>query len=200
VMTMTIPIEIFKPGRHITSMGVAIDFSAAQLEASAKAYDPALHEAPIVLGHPEEDSPAYGWIKSVTFANDVMQADADQLAPSFVESVRRGRYKKVSASFYPPNSARNPKPGVYYLRHVGFLGAASPAVKGLRQAAFADACNDAIVVEFSDLPEHVSFSEVTRNIDPVAVARAAVAYRERQRDRGVFVSTSDACRHVRGIV
>ena len=45
--------------------------------------------------------------------------------------VRAGRFKKVSASFYTPDSPHNPVPGVYYLRHVGFLGAQPPAVKGL---------------------------------------------------------------------
>jgi hypothetical protein len=39
-------------------------------------------------------------------------------------------------------------PGVYYLRHVGFLGAQAPAVKGLRSPSFA--ASEAGVVEFGD--------------------------------------------------
>lgn len=39
-------------------------------------------------------------------------------------------------------------PGVYYLRHVGFLGAQPPAVKGLKPVEFADAEDG--VVEFGD--------------------------------------------------
>ena len=62
--------------------------------------------------------------------------------------VKAGFFKKISASFYRPDSPKNPKPGVYYLRHVGFLGAAPPAVKGLKSASFAD--NEEGVVEFGD--------------------------------------------------
>lgn len=39
-------------------------------------------------------------------------------------------------------------PGVYYLRHIGFLGAQAPAVKGLRNPEFADA--EEGVVEFAE--------------------------------------------------
>ena len=46
-------------------------------------------------------------------------------------------FKKRSASFYPPGHPANPTPDRPYLRHVGFLGAQPPAVKGL--ADFADA-------------------------------------------------------------
>ena len=45
-----------------------------------------------------------------------------------------------------PNSTNNPVPGVYYLRHVGFLGAQPPAVKGLKDVAFAEEDD---IVEFS---------------------------------------------------
>jgi hypothetical protein len=40
-------------------------------------------------------------------------------------------------------------PGKWYLRHIGFLGAAAPAVKGLKDVSFADA--DDGVAEFADL-------------------------------------------------
>lgn len=58
--------------------------------------------------------------------------------PAFAEMVASGAFKKISASFYAPDSPSNPVPGVYYLRHIGFLGAAAPAVKGMRNPSFAD--------------------------------------------------------------
>ncbi|OIO04834.1 MAG: hypothetical protein AUJ49_02085, partial [Desulfovibrionaceae bacterium CG1_02_65_16] len=61
------------------------------------------------------------------------------------------RFKKISASFYLPDSPANPAPGVFYLRHVGFLGAAAPAVKGLKPVAFA--AGEEGVVEFSAFAE-----------------------------------------------
>lgn len=139
-------IEIFKPGRHTALSGAVIEFSESDLEATASAYDPALHEAPFVVGHPELDAPAYGWTKSLVYSG-ALAAEPDQVDPEFADMVNAGRFKKISASFFRPDAPNNPKPGVYYLRHVGFLGAAAPAVKGLKSASFAG--GDEGVVEFA---------------------------------------------------
>ncbi len=141
-------LHIFKPGRQTAMSGAVLDFSESDLAASARAYDPALHEAPIVIGHPKHDAPAYGWVKSLAASGDGLNAEPHQVDADFAELVASGRYKKISASFYLPDAPNNPVPGVYYLRHVGFLGAMPPAVKGLKQAEFADA--EEGVVEFGD--------------------------------------------------
>lgn len=145
---MKTPIHIFKVGRHTAMNGQTIPFSEADLAATAKAYDPALHEAPLVVGHPALDAPAYGWVKSLFFAESGLEAVPDQVDADFAELITAGRFKHVSASFYAPDSPRNPVPGVYYLRHVGFLGAAAPAVKGLRPVSFGQA--EEGVLEFSE--------------------------------------------------
>lgn len=124
-------IHIFRPGRHTSMQGATIDFGESDLIATANAYDPARHEAPLVIGHPRADAPAWGWVGSLTADAHGLFAAPRQLDPAFAEMVRAGRFKKVSASFYTPDSPHNPVPGVYYLRHVGFLGAQPPAVKGL---------------------------------------------------------------------
>jgi len=141
-------ITIFRTGRHVASSGQSIEFSAADMEACVKSYDPKLHEAPIVVGHPRADAPAYGWIDSLSFADGQLSAEPHQVDAEFQELVKQGRFKKVSASFYLPDSPQNPVPGTYYLRHVGFLGAQPPAVKGLKAASFGEA--DAGVIEFGD--------------------------------------------------
>jgi hypothetical protein len=141
------PFEIFKAGKQTASNGAALDFSEDMLKAAVEAYDPALHEAPIVVGHPKDNHPAYGWIKSLSFADGQLIATPDQLDPEFSEMVTAGRFKKRSASFYLPDSPNNPKPGTLYLRHVGFLGAQPPAVKGLKDVSFAE---EEGVVEFGD--------------------------------------------------
>ena len=148
-MAKSKPLQIFRPGRHTAMSGAELAFSEADLAASAAAYDPALSEAPIVVGHPAHDLPAYGWIKALAFADGGLEAEPDQVDPAFAEMVAAGRFKKISASFYPPASKNNPAPGVYYLRHVGFLGAAAPAVKGLRTPAFADG-EEAVTFEFGE--------------------------------------------------
>lgn len=136
---MALPLQIFKAGRHVAMCGTAIEFSARDLDGIVASYDPKVHEAPLVVGHPTHDAPAYGWVKALVRKGDALEADPDQVNPAFAEAVKAGSFKKVSASFYRPDSPNNPKPGSYYLRHVGFLGAQPPAVKGLRQIAFGDA-------------------------------------------------------------
>lgn len=147
-MNATKTLHIFRPGRQTAMNGLTLEFSESDLAASAAAYDPAKHEAPIVIGHPKHDAPAYGWVKSLATAEDGLQAEPHQVDAAFAELVEAGRYKKISASFYLPDAPNNPVPGVYYLRHVGFLGAQPPAVKGLKAAEFADAEDG--VVEFGD--------------------------------------------------
>jgi len=140
--------QIFKPGKHTASSGATLTFSEDQLRESVAAYDPAVHEAPIVVGHPKENAPAYGWIKSLSFADGAIEAEPQQIDANFAEMVTAGRFKKRSASWYLPDSPNNPKPGTLYLRHVGFLGAQAPAVKGLKDVNFSD--TEEGVVEFSE--------------------------------------------------
>ncbi|MCU7123697.1 peptidase [Salmonella enterica] len=145
---MPASIHIFKSGTHTAMNGTRMPFTSAELAACAAAYDPAVHEAPLVVGHPTHDAPAYGWVKSLTASQGDLQAEPDQVDPAFAELVDAGRYKKISASFYLPDSPNNPKPGTLYLRHVGFLGAQPPAVKGLKAVAFGE--QEEGVVEFAD--------------------------------------------------
>lgn len=142
-------IEIFRAGSHTAMNGVALDFSETDLAASAAAYDPAVHEAPLVIGHPKETAPSYGWVKGLAASGNSLAADCDQVNADFAEMVRKGSFKKISASFYPPTSPANPKPGTYYLRHVGFLGAQPPAIKGLAPVEFGEA-DDAVTIEFGE--------------------------------------------------
>ena len=141
-------IHIFRPGRHTSMQGATIDFGESDLIATANAYDPARHEAPLVIGHPRADAPAWGWVGGLTADGGGLFAAPRQLDPAFAEMVRAGRFKKVSASFYTPDSPHNPVPGVYYLRHVGFLGAQPPAVKGLTPVNFAEGDTDESCVSF----------------------------------------------------
>lgn len=126
-------VEIFRPGRHMAMSGEVVEFTAADVAAIAAVYDPAVHEAPHVVGHPTTDGPAYGWVQalSVNEAGRLCVASSRQVEAQFAELVSAGRFKKRSASFYPPSHPNNPTPGGYYLKHVGWLGAQAPAIKGL---------------------------------------------------------------------
>lgn len=151
---MNKPIQIFKPGKHVAMSGAELSFSENDLAATAAAYDPAKYKAPIVVGHPKHDSPAYGQVAGLVIAGGRLEANPENVDEAFAEMVRAKRFTHVSASFYSPDSPQNPVPGVYYLRHVGFLGAQPPAVKGLRPPEFAD--NETGVVEFGDYDDAVN--------------------------------------------
>ncbi|EBU1221946.1 TPA: peptidase [Salmonella enterica subsp. enterica serovar Java] len=141
-------IHIFRAGTHTDMHGRRINFSDADLNEIAQSYNPALHEAPVVVGHPKTDAPSYAWVSAVKKDRDGLKAEPRDIDPQFAELVKNRRYSKVSASFYCPDSPGNPTPGKYYLRHVGFLGAQPPAIKGLKPVSFAE--DEEGVVEFAD--------------------------------------------------
>lgn len=141
-------IHIFKTGKHTSAGGTTLEFNEDILSNAATGYDPSLHEAPIVIGHPKSNGPAYGWIKSLEFSDGDIHAEPHQVNADFEEMVTNGAFKKVSASWYLPDSPTNPKPGTLYLRHVGFLGAQPPAIKGLQAIEFNEATEG--VVEFEE--------------------------------------------------
>lgn len=125
-------IDIFEAGTHVSMQGERLTFSQADIEAIAASYDPARREAPLTVGHPEHDKPAYGWVRRLHVApGGRLQMEVHQVDPAFAEMVSAARFKKRSASFYPPNAHGNPTPGRWYLRHVAFLGAQQPALAGL---------------------------------------------------------------------
>lgn len=140
-------IEIFRAGTHVDMHGREQTFTREDLVNLAAGYDPATSEAPIVIGHPQTNGPAYGWVRGLKADGDVLSAELHQVDADFAEMVRTGRFKKRSASFFLADGKDNPKPGGLYLRHVGFLGAAAPAVKGLKEVSFAG--DEAGTVEFS---------------------------------------------------
>lgn len=142
------PFEIFRAGKHTASDGRAFTFTQAMLQQIADGYDPKLHEAPFVVGHPKSDGPAYGWGKALQVSGDRLLCVPAQVEPQFQELVEAGRFKKRSAAFYGPEDPANPKPGAFYIRHIGFLGATPPALKGLRDVEFSGDASAAI--EFMD--------------------------------------------------
>lgn len=152
-------IEIFSAGTHTDDAGVAHHFSEADVTAMVAAYDPALHEAPLTIGHPAHDLPAYGWVKGMARnATGKIVMDTHQVQPRFAEMVGAKMFKKRSLSLYPPKHPNNPVPGVWYPRHVAFLGAQPAAIKGLADFGEGSA-NGCMNFADDDATGTVSFSE-----------------------------------------
>ncbi len=147
------PIVIFRPGTHTATNGTTLDFSEDMLAGAVAAYDPALHDAPLVIGHPKDTAPAYGWVQSMALGSGgVVAVNPHQVNADFAEVVRAKAYKKVSASWYLPDAPANPKPGSLYLRHVAFLGAVPPALKGLPPVEFAEGEAGVVTIDFAEVP------------------------------------------------
>lgn len=165
-------IEIFRPGRHTDDQGVVREFTAADLAAIAAGYDRTLREAPLTIGHPAHDRPAYGWVDGVHVTPEGRLAISPRDAePRFAEMVADRRFPKRSAAFYPPGHPSNPTPGRWYLRHVAFLGAQPPAIAGLKDIQFAD-----------DAAGLVCFSEAASTQEPPVMTeqeKAALARAEK---------------------
>ncbi len=134
-------IEIFRGGKQMDSNGREHNGDAL-IQNAVDTFDPAKHEPPVVVGHPKDNAPAFGWVQglrtSVKNGATILEAKFKDIVPEFEAIVKQGLFKKRSASFYPDGR----------LRHVGFLGAAPPAVKGLADLKFDDADN---AISFEDI-------------------------------------------------
>ncbi|MBC9246734.1 hypothetical protein H4P12_08415 [Paracoccus sp. 11-3] len=144
---LTARIEVFRSGTFTPMEGEPISYSAADLRAIADAYDPDVAPAPIVVGHPDTNAPAFGWVESFDYdaTGDRLYANLHQIEPAFAELVKAGRFKKVSMQYFGPQQSHNPVPGTWYPKHVGFLGAAAPAVSGLKNVQFSN--NEGVTFE-----------------------------------------------------
>lgn len=173
-LTSLVPqIEIFRAGRHIDDAGTAHSFSEADVAGMVASYDPTLREAPLTIGHPAGNLPAYGWVKGLAL-NGVgkLVMDTHQVQPQFAEMVDAKMFKKRSASFYTPTHPNNPKPGNWYLRHVAFLGAQPPAIAGLADFAEGD---DTGTVNFSETLFNQEQLRMTKELQDQLTASQALA-------------------------
>lgn len=139
---------IFKAGTQTDSAGNTKDWTEDDLDTIVEKYNNQAegeeHRAPIVIGHPIDSSPAYGWIDKLKRDGDTLYAKARDVAKEFVDWFKKGMYRERSVSLYPDLT----------LEHVGFLGGVPPAVKGLPPVpanAFADATKSVrYAMQFAD--------------------------------------------------
>lgn len=133
--------EVFRAGEQTDSKGRQKEFTEADLDsivANHNADDP----APLVVGHPKTNDPAYGWTNELKREGDTLFAKAKDVVSEFESALQQRLYRKRSVSINPDGN------GGYKLRHIGFLGAMPPAVDGLADMAFSDN-DDAVTYEFS---------------------------------------------------
>jgi hypothetical protein len=169
-------VNIFKAGTQTSAQGITREFTKSDLKQIADSYTPDVHEAPIRIGHEDNDKvPAWGWVKGVKVRGDELFAEIE-FSPLAEEYIKNGLYKKVSASFYSPDSKINPEPGKWSLRHVALLGAQPPAVKGLKGFAYEEGADGVLDFAVATLSPEAVFDDelgptLKRDVGPLEILK-----------------------------
>lgn len=150
------PFRIFRPGKHTASCGTQVEFTKEDLAKAVAGYAPSNYASPLVIGHPKVEDRAYGQVEKLTLDDDgTVWAHPAHVEPRFGDLVATKAFPNRSASWYMPDHPNNPTPGALYLKHIGFLGAAAPALKGLGDIEFADPVLQAISFTADTAPDKV---------------------------------------------
>ena len=124
-------VEIARTGTFTDSAGRPQTFTARDLDAIARAYDPDQRDAPLVFGHPQSDAaPAFGWVEKLKSEGGKLFATFAHVPGEVKELVAKKHYRHVSMSLMPDR---------VNLRHVALLGAVELNDGG-----------DAITVDFAE--------------------------------------------------
>lgn len=162
--------EIFKCGTHTSMSGEKVTIDEAKLDSMAEKYNEGEHEAPLVIGHPKSNAPAYGWCDKLKRVGDRLLALPKQVNSKFAECVKQGAYKKRSLSMYPDGT----------LRHIGFLGAQPPAIKGLAD------------ISFEESGEPITYLFQEQEADMPSVEELQVQLREEQKAKEAAEARAEA--------
>ena len=133
--------EIFRAGTHTDSKGRESTWTKADLDEIARNHS--LGPAPAVLGHPKDNDPAYAWTSGLRVEGESLFAAWEDINPAFDDGLASRAYDNRSVSI-----VREAKHGLR-LRHVGWLGAAPPAIVGLATEARQFAAAEGEVFEFA---------------------------------------------------
>lgn len=132
---------VFTAGWHTDSSGNKKLWTTDDLDKMVSTFDPKFHEPPLVIGHPSDNAPAFGWVEGIKRVGEGLYLKYRQVVDEFKEWNRKGMFKKKSIAVYPDGS----------LRHIGYLGGMPPAIKGLPDYQFSDSGKgEAVTYEFSD--------------------------------------------------
>lgn len=187
-------IEIFRAGDY----GPKGNWTPEMLQKVIKNFDAGVWKPPAVLGHPQNDSPAMAWVKKLALDGGMLKAKFEKVQPQLETHAASGRFPNRSAAFYLDPQGKGP-----VLRHIGFLGAVPPEVKGLGPIQFSD--GEFVAIEFkeeensmsNDTPqlskEHVSvltrFAEGLRNLFGGDARPAMATFTEEQFNQKLEAAT-----------
>lgn len=152
-------VEVFRAGDY----GDKGEWTEDDIDTVVKNFSAGAWTPPAVIGHPKTDSPAMGWVKELQRKGKTLLAKFSQVQPELEELVSGGRFPNRSAAFYTDPQGKGP-----VLRHVGFLGATPPEVKGLAPVRF----GDTVFTEFTFQEE----SPMPDNTDKKSIKEAVAEF------------------------
>lgn len=138
--------EIFTTGVHTDSKGRKKNWTRTDLEKIKENFEKVNPDVPICCGHPQSNSPAYGWWDSLKIVDDAVKnisrlfVSYKDVQPEFEEAVKKGLFKTRSLSLTED----------LVPRHIAFLGAQAPAIKGMEQFCFEAETENDIIIDFSE--------------------------------------------------
>lgn len=123
--------EIFKTGTHTAKKGQVKNWTVPDLDRMVSLFDENKDPAPITIDHEENPNPvvkgpAYGWVEKLKRVGESVFAKFKQVVPAFAKAVDDGLFRTRSIAVNPDGT----------LRHVSWLGAAKPAIKGMGDFTF----------------------------------------------------------------
>jgi hypothetical protein len=122
-------VQIFAAGTHTDSKGQTKEWTTSDLDEMVANHN-AQDLAPMVIGHPKHDSPAWGWIGALKREGEALFAKFDKVHSKFIEWGEAGHIHNRSVKIL-----KTPKG--FRVGHIGFLGAMAPAVEGMEALEFA---------------------------------------------------------------
>lgn len=131
-------VEVFRAGTHTASDGSTHEFSTADLDQMVESHASGW-KAPIVVGHPKHNDPAFGWADQLKRVGNSLYAKFKDVAPEFAASVEAGHYRNRSVRVVKDA-------GRWLIDHVGFLGAKRPAIP-LDSLSYS--ATDGVCIDFS---------------------------------------------------
>ncbi len=128
---------------NVLKVDPSVGVTRGMVEGLASSYEESGHRAPVVLGHPKDNAPAWGWVTACEADGDNLFCDLD-VTPEFHTLLSEGRFRERSVAFY------DSQPPV--LRHLGFLGATPPRVKGLEPINLSEYDNSTTEYKYLEQP------------------------------------------------
>lgn len=204
-----LPLQLLAAGAYPLSKDQQIYFDERDLHRMSAAFNgdqkpPRL--APVVIGHPENDAPSFGEVYFLKVQDGNLIGYAQNLSDSFRRSMREGGYPRYAAQFFAPENPRNPVPGSWFLKHVGFRGKVPPSVRGYltTDAEFMEQLSGPGKKISPEMrlsgPGYVEFSQFASTpSNPTNIALLALAVQSECAARGRYLNISEAVAAVRSM-